>query len=96
MKSRSGKATPTGLWSAIEKRRAIWFGGEGRTEKEMDQFYAFLGKENAGKIRLVVMDMWKAFPNSTQRKAPQAAVLFDIFHVLRHLSDALDEVRRPE
>jgi len=82
--------------SDLEKRRAIWFGGEGRTEKDMDLFYAFLGKENAGKIRLAVMDMWKAFRNSTRRNAPQAAVLFDKFHILRHLSDALDEVRRSE
>jgi len=82
--------------SDLEKRRAIWFGGEGRTENDMDLFYAFLGKENAGKIHLAVMDMWKAFRNSTQRNAPQAAVLFDKFHILRHLSDALDEVRRSE
>lgn len=82
--------------SDLEKRRAIWFGGEGRTEKDMDLFYAFLGEENTGKIRLAVMDMWKAFRNSTQRNAPQAAVLFDKFHILRHLSDALDEVRRSE
>ena len=82
--------------SDLEKRRAIWFGGEGRTEEDMDLFYAFLGKENAGKIRLAVMEMWKAFRNSKQRNAPQPAVLLDKFHILRHLSDALDEVRRSE
>ena len=82
--------------SDLEKKRAIWFGGEGRTEKDMDLFYAFLGKENAGKIRLAVMDMWKAFRNSTHANAPQAAILFDKFHILRHLSDALDQVRRSE
>jgi hypothetical protein len=37
--------------SDLEKRRAIWFGGEGRTEKDMDLFYAFLGRENTRKIR---------------------------------------------
>ncbi len=42
------------------------------------------------------MDMWKAFRNSTTRNAPQAAILFDKFHVLRHLSDALDTVRKSE
>jgi transposase len=31
--------------SDLGKRRAIWFGGEGRTEKNMNPFYAFLGKE---------------------------------------------------
>lgn len=82
--------------SDLDARRAIWFGGEGRSEKDMDMFYAFLGKENAGNIRLAVMDMWKPFRESTQRHAPQAAIIFDKFHILRHLSDALDAVRRSE
>jgi transposase len=42
------------------------------------------------------MDMWKAFRNSTTKNAPQAKILFDKFHVLRHLSDALDTVRKSE
>jgi transposase len=82
--------------SDLEARRAIWFGGKGRTEADMDLFYAFLGKENASKIRLAVMDMWKAFRNSTRANAPQASILFDKFHIVKHLSDALDDVRRSE
>lgn len=82
--------------SDLEARRAIWFGGGGRSEADMDLFYAFLGKENAAKIRLAVMDMWKAFRNSTRANAPQAAILFDKFHIVKHLSDALDDVRRSE
>ena len=42
------------------------------------------------------MDMWKAFRNSTTRHAPQASILFDKFHVMRHLGDALDTVRKSE
>ncbi len=82
--------------SDLEAKRAIWFGGDGRSEKDMDQFYAALGKENAQKIRLAVMDMWKPFRTSTQNHAPQAAVLFDKFHILRHLGEALDKVRKSE
>jgi len=82
--------------SDLEAKRAIWFGGEGRSEKDMDQFYASLGKENAGRIRLAVMDMWKPFRKSTQQHAPQAAVLFDKFHILRHLGEALDKIRKSE
>ena len=52
--------------SDLEQKRAIWFGGEGRTEADMDKFYALLGHENAAKIRLAVMDMWKPFRKSTQ------------------------------
>ena len=82
--------------SDLDQRRAIWFGGDGRAEKDMDQFYAFLGQETAEKIRLAVMDMWKPFRHSTQAHAPQAAILFDKFHVLRHLGDALDKIRKAE
>jgi transposase len=42
------------------------------------------------------MDMWKPFRNATNTHAPQAAALFDKFHVLRHLGEALDKVRRSE
>jgi transposase len=44
------------------------------------------------------MDMWKAFRNSTLKAdhAPQASILFDKFHVLRHLGDAMDTVRKSE
>ena len=82
--------------SDLEAKRAIWFGGEGRAEKDMDMFYAFLGKEDAEKIRLAVMDMWKPFRQSTHAHAPQAAILFDKFPVLRHLGAALDKIRKAE
>jgi transposase len=42
------------------------------------------------------MDMWKPFRKATEKAAPQAAILFDKFHILRHLGDALDAVRKSE
>lgn len=82
--------------SDLEQKRAIWFGGDGRGEKDMDMFYAILGPENANKIRLAIMDMWRPFRNSTRVRAPNADILFDKFHVLRHLGEALDKVRKAE
>lgn len=84
------------LVSDLEKRRAIWFGGEDRSEKSMDAFYTFLDEKNRSKIEVAVMDMWKAFRNSTKRNAPQTAILFDKFHVIRHLNEALDKIRKQE
>src|SRR5262249_44729955 len=43
-----------------------------------------------------VMDMWKPFRNATNAHAPQAAILFDKFHIIRHLGEALDQVRKNE
>ena len=82
--------------SDLERRRPIWFGGDDRSEASMDQFYRFLGQKKAKRIRLAVMDMWKAFRNSTHRHAPHAAILFDKFHVMKHLGEALDKIRKAE
>ena len=82
--------------SDLERRRPIWFGGDDRSEASMDQFYRFLGQKKAKRIRLAVMDMWKAFRNSAHRNAPQAAILFDKFHVMKHLGEALDKIRKAE
>lgn len=82
--------------SDLLRRRPIWFGGQDRSEQSMDEFFEWLGPNKSKQIRLAVMDMWKAFRKSTLKHAPQAAILFDKFHVLRHLSDALDQVRKSE
>lgn len=82
--------------SDLERHRPVWFGGKDRSEESMDKFYEFLGEKATSRIRLAVMDMWKAFRNSTQRHNPQTAILFDKFHVLRHLGEALDKVRKQE
>jgi transposase len=82
--------------SDLMRGRPIWFGGDDRSEAGMQQFYDELGPKKAQKIRLAVMDMWKPFRKVTQERAPQAAILFDKFHIVRHLNDALDAVRRAE
>ena len=82
--------------SDLIRMRPIWFGGEDRSEASMAQFYDWLGDKKSHGIRLAVMDMWKPFRNVTNARALQAAVLFDKFHILRHLGKALDEVRKAE
>jgi transposase len=82
--------------SDLIRRRPIWFGGEDRSEASMAQFYDWLGPKKSRGIRLAVMDMWKPFRNTTRERAPQAAVLFDKFHIMRHLGEALDKVRKAE
>ena len=82
--------------SDLVRRRPIWFGGKDRSESSLDLFFAWLGPKKSKRIRLAVMDMWKPFRNSTRRNAPQAAILFDKFHIMRHLGEALDAVRKRE
>ena len=82
--------------SDLERGRPIWVGGTGRTEADFDLFFAALGTKKTARIQLAAMDMWKPFRNSLTKHAPQARVIFDKFHIMRHLGDALDEVRRSE
>ena len=82
--------------SDLIRKRPIWFGGEDRSEASMSLFYEGLGKRKAAAIRLAVMDMWKPFRNATNAHAPKAAILFDKFHIMRHLGEALDQVRKSE
>jgi transposase len=82
--------------SDLLARRPIWFGGEDRSEASMAQFYDWLGPRKCRHIRLAVMDIWKPFRNATRAAAPQAAILFDKFHIMRHLGEALDKVRKAE
>jgi transposase len=82
--------------SDLIRERPIWFGGEDRSEASMGRFYDWLGEKKSRGIRLAVMDMWKPFRNATNARAPQAAVLFDKFHIMRHLGEALDQVRKRE
>jgi len=82
--------------SDLYRKRPIWFGGIDRSEESMNMFYAQLGPKKASKIKLAVMDMWPAFEASTLANAPKAAILYDKFHVIKHLQEALDTVRKQE
>jgi len=82
--------------SDLLRRRPIWFGGRDRSEASLEEFYAWLGPKKSRRIRLALMDMWKPFRTATARHAPDASILFDKFHIMRHLGEALDQVRKSE
>lgn len=82
--------------SDLVRQRPIWFGGHDRSEASLRQFYTRLGAKRAKRLKLVVMDMWEPFATVTREQAPQAGILYDKFHVLQHLGEAMDEVRRRE
>jgi len=71
--------------SDLIRKRAIWFGGADRKEASMALFYDWLGEKKTRGIRLAVMDMWRPFYNVTVARAPQAAILYDKFHIMSHL-----------
>jgi transposase len=81
--------------SDLERKRPIWFGGSGRKEEDLELFFSCLGPRKTEKIQLAVMDMWKPFTNVVSLR-PHIRIVYDEFHIIRHLNDAIDQVRRQE
>jgi transposase len=80
----------------LERRVLLWV-GEDRTEESVKKFFTEeLGKRRCSTLRVVCMDMWAAYVNLVREHAPQAQILFDRFHIVKHLQEAVDEVRRSE
>jgi len=76
--------------------RPIWVGKEGRKEADFQVFFNKLGKNKSLKIKLSVMDMWVPFRNGVEKNSPDSGILYDKFHVMLHLNNAVDQVRRNE
>ncbi len=71
---------------------------EERKQSSLDGFWGTLTGEQLESIAAVAMDMWGPFIASVETHVPDAAkkIVFDKFHVARHLGEAVDQVRRKE
>jgi transposase len=69
---------------------------EGRKEKDLRKFWKWFGKERAEQITHAVIDMWKPFENSFKAHCPLIQIIYDKFHVIRHLLEALNTIRKAE
>ena len=76
-------------------RRLIW-SGEGRTKETLRRFFDDLGEERAAGLEAICCDMWANYIDVVRDNAPQAGLVFDKFHVVRHLNDAVNDVRKAE
>ena len=79
----------------LERGVLIW-SGEGRTKATLEAFFAFLGPERSRQLQGVCCDMWQPYVDVITEQAPQATLVFDKFHIVRHLLEAVDDVRRQE
>jgi transposase len=76
-------------------RRLLWI-GKRRTEKTLRQGLKELGPELVQGLRFVCSDMWKPYLNVIAAEAGQALHVLDRFHIVQHMNQAVDEVRRAE
>ena len=73
----------------------IW-SGEGRTKDTLKAFFEFFGPERTAKLVGICCDMWPSYIEAIKANAPQATLVFDKFHIVRKLTEAVDIVRRQE
>lgn len=76
-------------------RRLVWMGPE-RKEATLKNFFKWFGDKRCARLKAICSDMWKAYINAIKAHAPQAIHVLDRFHIMMHLSKAIDKVRAEE
>ena len=76
----------------------VLFVAEDRKQSSLDGFWPTLSPEQKEAIQGVALDMWEPYVQSIRKHLPEAAekMVFDKFHVAKHLGEAVDKVRRTE
>lgn len=79
-------------------RRQVLFATLGRDKETWQRFADELIRHNADatQITQASMDMSPAYQAGAAQVCPQASIVFDPFHVIKQVSEAVDEVRRRE
>lgn len=76
-------------------KRLLWIGNK-RKVKTLLGFFRWFGKERTTRLRYVCSDMWQPYLKVIAKKAEGALHILDRFHIMAHLSKAIDEVRAGE
>jgi transposase len=81
----------------LERHRVLYLADD-RQQASLDGFWPTLTPAQRDGITAVAMDMWAPYVQSTRAHLPAAdtKIVFDKFHVVKHLHDAVDHVRRGE
>jgi transposase len=72
--------------------------GEERKEESLAAYLKAFPLEQRQSIEAICLDMWPAFINACQAHLLQAEhkMVFDRFHIMRHVLEAVDKVRKRE
>jgi transposase len=69
-----------------------------RRKESLQACFDSLGADGLSQVEAVAMDMWEPFIQGTRAAVPEAdkKIVFDRFHIAKHLGEAVDQVRRAE
>jgi transposase len=80
----------------LESGEPIWAGPD-RKRETIDRFFRErLHGNRRRSVKAVCVDMWQPFTDSVKQNMPHAVIVFDKFHIMQHVSRAVDETRRQE
>lgn len=65
-----------------------------RNSKSLDDFFNQLSEQQRSKIKIVCMDFWRAYIKSIKIHLKHATIVFDRYHLKKHLNDCIDTFRR--
>lgn len=78
-------------------RKEVLYVAKGRGRDSIRPFFEKLGPDGCSQLKAVVMDMNGAFEEEVRAKAPQASIVYDLFHVVAKYSrEVISRVRNAE
>jgi len=79
-------------------RSTVEYVSEGRSTESLAEYYQAQSAASLAAVEAVAMDMWEPYVRATLEHVPLAAekIVFDRFHIMKHMNEAVDEVRREE
>jgi len=79
-------------------RGTVEYLAENRDKTSLDAYYTSLSEEQLAGIQAVAMDMWEPYISSTVAHVPEGGskIVFDRFHIMKHMNEAVDAVRKEE
>jgi transposase len=79
-------------------RATVEYIADDRKKSSLDAYYSSLSKRQLRGIQAVAMDMWEPFITSTVAHVPEGKdkIVFDRFHIMQHMTEAVDKVRKQE
>ena len=86
----------TVVTGVIGGKPQVLYVGDGKDEAALNGFWEWLGPDACARIKAVSMDMGQSYQNSTRLYCKNAELIFDPFHLMKMLNNAVDEVRRQE
>jgi transposase len=71
---------------------------EDRKQASLDAYFEDFSSEERQGVRAIVMDMWEPYITSAKEHLDDAErkIVFDRFHIMKHMGEAVDTVRKRE